>query len=273
MYSKLSTFCPRVCAGVGRSSKRQYSVLRDERAFTGTLSLVYNQDRIHVVDKPVGLPSTGRALNDTFCVQWQLQKLLRRPVWAIHQLDRDTTGVNIFVSARSLVKTWQQHLAAEESFKTYIGVVAGEPSFDKLTVSAPLRWSKTNHRRVVVADDGKAAVTKIRVLSRARGCALVAAQPLTGRTHQLRVHFAHIGHPLLGELRYVGRVEEALEGKESLESDENPNTEHSRCSLHCWRIDLCPDAPTDVFQADFPEDLKRLCADRKLHLPEELLRG
>lgn len=125
-----------------------------------------------------------------------LAKQARREVWAVHQLDTGTTGVCLFVRRRSLVAPWSARLAAGQ--KRYLALVHGRPTWDAQEVDAPLRYVKARGR-VAVAPDGKSAQTSLRVIARGAAHALVEARPRTGRTHQVRVHLAHLGHPLVGE--------------------------------------------------------------------------
>lgn len=160
------------------------------------LRVLHDADGLVVVDKPSGSPTTGRDLDDPRCVQHALAVQLARPVWAVHQLDASTTGVCLFVTRKPLVAEWSERLARGE--KRYLALVGGVPTWTTTRVDAPLRYVKARGR-VAVVPDGKDARTDLRVVARGPEHTLVEARPKTGRTHQVRVHLAHVGHPLVGD--------------------------------------------------------------------------
>lgn len=182
---------------VGRESSRSAG-LRPRPPVIGDWQqrLLFREGGLVVVDKPAGWCSVGRDRDDPDCVQFALEGLVGRRLWAVHQLDRGTTGVNLFVAKKSLVAKWQG--ALKDGQKTYWALVHGAPSFSKETVDVPLGYSKAAGRPVVGAH-GKCAQTGFRVLGKTAAHGCLEALPKTGRTHQIRVHAAHLGLPLIGE--------------------------------------------------------------------------
>lgn len=158
------------------------------------------------VDKPAGLPCHPTGSRFT----WSVIALarLRWPADAlhlVHRLDRDTSGVNLLArdlaSARALKHAFHDRAAR----KTYHAIVRGHPSWDAVEVDAPIGDDVRSPIRIKmgVTSAGQPARTRVRVLLRLRGdLALVSCRPLTGRTHQLRVHLEHLGHPILGDRIY-----------------------------------------------------------------------
>jgi 23S rRNA-/tRNA-specific pseudouridylate synthase len=208
------------------------------------LTFLYDQDGLIALDKPPGLPSTGRDLDDPACLQAALQAALRRPVWAVHQLDRDTSGVHLFVRRKALVEPWARRL--HEGQKEYLALCHGAPTWDTTRAEHPLGWLERGRRRGVTPQ-GQPARTDLTVLARAHAAALLLALPRTGRTHQIRLHLAALHHPLIGEPRYKTP----------------PCALHPRHALHCARIrlgDLCLEAP-------LPPDLVALAAALDLKIP------
>jgi len=206
------------------------------------VSILHDEAGVVVVDKPPGLEATGRTRDDPGGVEHHLATQLRRRVWAVHQLDRDTSGALVFVRKRSLVAPWQGRLAG--ATKRYLAIAHGRVA--PQTVDAPLAYDR-GLRRWVIRDGGKPAVTELRVLDARDDASLVEARPRTGRTHQVRVHLASRGHPLFGESRHR----------------EPPCDAHPRHALHLWRIEL----NEAVFESSLPADLKRLAARLDLRVP------
>ncbi len=163
--------------------------------------IIHEADGLIVIDKPAGLPSTGTTLEDPHCAQYLLMRAYRRKIWAIHQLDADTTGVNIFVRRKALVSVWAERLK-RNARKRYIAVCSGRPNFDARTIAHPLGFVPEHGRRGIKAD-GQAALSRVRVLARGPDASILSVVIETGRTHQIRIHLAEEGHPLLGETRYV----------------------------------------------------------------------
>ncbi|HJK94461.1 MAG TPA: RNA pseudouridine synthase [Polyangiaceae bacterium LLY-WYZ-15_(1-7)] len=205
------------------------------------LRILHDAEGLVVVDKPAGLPTTGRDLGDPGCVQHALAAQLRRPVrkvWAVHQLDRFTSGVCLFVRRKALVQVWQAHLRAGR--KRYLALVHGVPGWETEQVDAPLRYVKRLGRPAVV-EDGKRARTRLARLGAGPAHAWVEARPETGRTHQVRVHLAYVGHPLVGERLHR----------------DPPCTLHPGPALHLARLE----AGGQRFEAPLPPALRAL-ADR-----------
>lgn len=188
-------------------------------------------DGLIVLNKPSGMPTAGDTLEQPGSAQHALMQHYRRMIWAVHQLDRDTSGVNLFVRRKALVQTWSDHLLAGR--KTYLAVVEGR--FDGGLVEAPIGWVARGERGVTA--EGKASLTEFVVLDSTDRATLVEAVLHTGRTHQIRIHAAHAGHPIIGDSRY-GSASELID----------------RQALHAWTIQ-CGD---QRFEAPLPTDLTRL---------------
>ncbi|HEY8431832.1 MAG TPA: RNA pseudouridine synthase [Sandaracinaceae bacterium] len=189
-----------------------------------------------VVDKPPGLETAGRTPDDPRSLQYRLAAQLGRPVWAVHQLDRETSGANVFVRKRSLVAPWQAKLASGR--KVYLAIVHGRFEAASVRVDAPLRYDEARRRWAV--GEGREARSLVRRLAAADAFSLLEVELLTGRTHQARVHLAHLGHPLAGEKRYR----------------DPPSSAHPRHALHAFRIELAGLR----FEAPVPADLGELAA-------------
>lgn len=208
--------------------------------------ILLEDDGLIVVNKPAGLASTGRDLDDPDCLQFELMRHYRRMIWAVHQLDRDTSGLNLFVRRKGLVAHWTKRLG-DEGRKVYLAICHGAIAHDHLEIDAPIGWIEPERRRDITPD-GKAATTRLRVLARTPEASLLQLRILTGRSHQIRIHLAHLGHPLIGEDRYR----------------QPPSDLHTRQALHAARLDF----PDLQLIAPPPHDLLALAAGLGLAWPE-----
>jgi 23S rRNA pseudouridine1911/1915/1917 synthase len=133
----------------------------------------------------------------------------------VHRLDRDTSGLIIAAKNHFSHLALSAQLADRSLSRVYEAVVHGSFRSDSGIVDAPIGRHPTDRKRMAVTDkNSRPAVTRWEVIARYRGFTHVRCILETGRTHQIRVHMAHIGHPLLGDLVYgVGRPEKGLEGQ------------------------------------------------------------
>jgi len=195
------------------------------------------------INKPSGLATQGGA-GTLRHVDGALQQAFpggERPR-LVHRLDRDTSGVLLvattLAASRALAMGFQQH----QHQKTYLALVLGVPKLRAGMIDAPLaKHGKPGHEKMAVDQiRGKSARTAYRVLeTMGRAVSLIAMQPLTGRTHQLRAHMAHLGHPILGDGKYGG-------------SDAFPNEGVTRLCLHAAHLVL---ESGETVTASIPKDL------------------
>lgn len=199
-----------------------------------------------VLDKPAGLPTSGRSLGDDDCVQYALMHRAGGMVWAVHQLDADTSGINLFTTRKANVARLKSALQDAAARKEYIALVHGEPSWTSVLCEQPI--GPIEGGSLGVAADGKSAASEFMVESKGGGFARIRARIRTGRTHQIRIHLSHLGHPLVGEEWYR----------------EPACTLHTRQALHAARLVLPP--PVDLsFESPLPPDLERLADQLARH--------
>jgi 23S rRNA pseudouridine1911/1915/1917 synthase len=173
------------------------------------LEILHEDPDLIVVEKPAGLLAvpTAEREKDTLLSRVSLylqHRYRRRPyVGVVHRLDRDTSGALVFARNREALRFLQEHFRAHSIEREYLALVEGTPpgsgSFED-----PLVGDGTSQKRRVAraGERGRRAVTRYRVLERFAGASLVSVELETGRTHQIRIHFAQAGHPVLGEAVY-----------------------------------------------------------------------
>ena len=176
------------------------------------MNVLFRGDGVLAVDKPPGVPVIpGRG--EGVCMREQLEQELKAKVWVVHRLDRDTSGVLVFALNAEAHRAWSMAFEQGEVHKRYLALVEGAVDRE-LDLDFPL--SPARRSRMKVAPEGKAARTKVRPVEALNGATLVEAEPLTGRTHQIRVHLAHAGHPLLFDHQYRRGEQSPLIGRTPL---------------------------------------------------------
>lgn len=169
-------------------------------------AVLYEDNDIIVVNKPSGIAVHGGSgislgLIESFRQMRPQAKFLE----LVHRLDRDTSGCILLAKKRSALKLMHESLQKSTITKIYHALVVGSWNDRKRKVDAPLRKNelKSGERVVKVSAEGKASLTEFKVLERfGKRATLVEARPITGRTHQIRVHCQFEGHPIVGDEKY-----------------------------------------------------------------------
>lgn len=238
------------------------------------LDIVYEDDQLLIVNKAAGMVThpaygnyTGTLVNALLhhCNSLSHVNTPLRP-GIVHRLDKETTG--LMVVAKNDVA--HQLLAKQFSKRTidreYWAIVWGKFKEGRGTIEASLGRSKRDRKKVTVTADGKHAETEYEVLKEFEFLSLVRLKLKTGRTHQIRVHLAHIGHPVFGDPTYAGRSNTwgGLSGKRAQEAA-NLLKLISRQALHAKTIGFVhPATKREVkFDSELPEDMQSVLQDLK----------
>lgn len=174
------------------------------------LPTLFEDDDVLVVDKPAGLqvhpgagsprPTLVHGLLHRY-PGWQPPGAASRP-GIVHRLDRDTSGLMMIARTPRAFQRLGEQIRAREAKRRYLALVWGAPREDQGTVDRPLGRHTRERTKVAVVADGRPARTHWRILARFDSLALLDVALDTGRTHQIRVHLAHIGHPIFGDPTY-----------------------------------------------------------------------
>jgi len=185
---------------------------RDEQTFVAPSlkealqnNILFEDDAFLILNKPAGFPVHGGSGISSGIIEGLRQV---RPeahfLELVHRLDRDTSGCLLIAKKRSALRSLHALFRDDHVHKTYLALLAGQWAKTKQVVTQPLQKNvnKGGERMVVVSSSGKAAETVFKRLQLYRDATLVEASPKTGRTHQIRVHAAWLGHPIVGDERY-----------------------------------------------------------------------
>lgn len=169
-------------------------------------AIVYEDKALIVLNKPAGIAvHGGSGLNYGVIEAFRQLRPDAKDIELVHRLDRDTSGLLMIAKKRSMLRHLHEALRGDGVDKRYMALVRGNWPTAKKKVSAPLLKSnlRSGERMVEVNPEGKEALTVFRVLRRfGEFATLVEASPITGRTHQIRVHAKHAGHSIAGDSKY-----------------------------------------------------------------------
>lgn len=215
------------------------------------LDLLYEDEHLLVVNKSAGMathPGAGRRAGTLVNAL-----LAHRPGIAsagsdpkrpgiVHRLDRETSGVLVVAATAAALRSLQRQFRQRKVDKRYLALAYGYVSPERAAIEAPIGRDPVHRQRMAVLPEGRKARTEYRVLRQLEGCSLLEVRLLTGRTHQIRVHLASIGHAVVGD-RVYGPKRQAIFAP--------------RQFLHAWRLALDHPATGErmTFRAPLPTDL------------------
>lgn len=199
------------------------------------IPIIFEDDWLLVTDKPSGLlviptpKKESRTLTNILNQDLQNRGITYR-LHPCHRLDRETSGLIIYAKGKSAQEKMMHEFKERKVKKTYLAFVLGVPFKIQGEINKPI--------------EGKAALTKYKVIEKRKDFAIVEVNPLTGRTNQIRIHFKEIGHPVLGETKYAFRRDFKVKAK--------------RLCLHAQGLEFTHPITKEYMRlhADLPKDLK-----------------
>ena len=232
------------------------------------LNVLYEDDVLVVINKPAGMVThpapgnrSGTLVNAILAYCSNLSGIggVQRP-GIVHRLDKDTSGVLVVAkndfAHQSLAAQFKEHQVK----KIYLALICGIPAQDDGTIIAPIGRSIRNRKKMAVTNiRSREATTHFKVIERYDSLSFVEVMPETGRTHQIRVHFAHIGHPVVSDQVYGGGRKRAINEAHSPEV-KKMIAELNRQALHAHLLGFLHPSTEEYmeFIAPIPEDIQAL---------------
>ena len=205
------------------------------------MHILFADEHILIVNKPADLSvlPEGWEKDAPYLVRMLEEKYEK--IWVVHRIDKITSGVIVFALTAEAHRSLNIQFEKHEVEKVYHALVNGVPKWEEKVTKFPLRVNVGHkHRTMVDNRNGVRSETRFKLLERYQASALVEASPMTGRTHQIRVHAYALGHPLLGDILYSAPETDLI----------------ARPALHAYSLTLRhPETGKSLtFQADYPND-------------------
>jgi RluA family pseudouridine synthase len=167
------------------------------------MQIVHSDPQILVVNKPAGLSVLPDGWDKSALYLVKMVEEQFGKIWVVHRIDKITSGIVVFALTAEAHRSLNIQFEKHEVEKAYHALVNGVPKWEQKVTKIPLRVNVGHRHRTVVDDrNGVRSETRFKLLERYQAAALVEASPMTGRTHQIRVHAYALGHPLLGDILY-----------------------------------------------------------------------
>ncbi len=207
------------------------------------IELIYEDEALLIVNKPPDLLTIPDRFDSTKPNLYHLLSMqYDGKIFIVHRIDRETSGVICFAKTEEAHKNLSQQFQDRAVEKIYLALVDGKPTPPEGSIDKPIGQHPTQAGKMTISRDGKAALTDYKAIEVFRAFALMEANIKTGRTHQIRVHFKSIGHPLAIDPLYGKReaffLSEIKNRNYQLGKDQEENPLMSRTTLHATRLEL-----------------------------------
>ncbi len=227
--------------------------LQRRRMYNAIMQIIHEDDQILVINKPANLPvlPDGWDKEAPYLIKMLEEKYPK--VWTVHRIDKITSGIIIFALTAEAHRSLNIQFEKHQVEKKYHAITVGAPGWSEKITKFPLRVNVGHkHRTMVDNKNGVRSETRLKVLKWDQASALIEAMPMTGRTHQIRVHLYALGFPLLGDVLYSAPETDAI----------------ARPALHAYSLAFThpttnePMTCTAPYPDDFEQAQKKIRASR-----------
>ncbi|MCJ7434492.1 MAG: RluA family pseudouridine synthase [Anaerolineales bacterium] len=206
--------------------------------------ILYIDEHILVINKPAGLSVLPEGWDKDAPYLVKMLEEEHERIWIVHRIDKLTSGVIVFACTAEAHRALNIQFEKHETEKVYHAITVGVPGWGEKITKFPLRVNVGHkHRTMVDNKNGIRSETRFKVLKRYQASVLLEAMPMTGRTHQIRVHAYALGYPLLGDIRYSAPETDII----------------ARPALHAYSLTITHPVSNErlTFTADYPDDFKK----------------
>ena len=238
------------------------------------IEIVYEDDYLAIVNKPAGLTvhpaaTTGNEPTLVHALKYHFENLSQfggvERAGIVHRLDKETSGLMVVAKSDDIHKKLSEMFKSREVVKIYKAVCFGKFKEEEGTINLPIGRSQSDRKKFIVRKDGREAVTHYKVKERMGMFSVVNVSLETGRTHQIRVHLSHIGHPIVGDKIYGQNRWKGIENTKLRSYVKN----FPRQALHSALLRFFHPVTGEEIKAirDFPEDIAELVSVLRSYFP------
>jgi 23S rRNA pseudouridine1911/1915/1917 synthase len=224
--------------------------------------ILHEDDSLVAINKPSGILTIPDREGKDISLK-QLLKAKYGNIFTVHRIDKDTSGVVVFAKTEEAHKELSQLFEARETVKIYNGFVLGSPAQKSGTINEPIAEHPVKKGVMTVYKKGKESITEYEVLESFKLYSWMQFHILTGRTHQIRVHMKHLGHPIVCDNLYgdgkpvlVSAIKRKRFNLSKSEEEERPIL--SRLALHASKLQFRLNGKSYELEAELPKDLRAL---------------
>lgn len=226
------------------------------------LDILFEQAELVAINKPSGLLTIPDRMQSSKSLKEYLQDRYGQ-IFTVHRLDKDTSGLVLFAKTEAMHAHLSMQFESRQVQKKYLGLVIGQPLTESGTIDAPIMEDQLQKGRMIIHRKGKPSQTNYQVIQSSPYYSLMEFEPLTGRTHQIRVHAREIGYPLAVDPLYGDGKPVFLSGIKKkyklskAEESERPMVD--RLALHAWKLQFnMPDGTAQSLEAPIPKEFRVL---------------